>query len=390
MKILYSLAHPSDTLASESGGHVVRARALLESLEQRGHEVTRVEAASAVGARVSVATYRNVLRRFVPQRAARALRDIGRVQHGRTHRRRLSRAIQQVKPDVLLETYSPMNVSGAEAAKRAGVPLVVDDLAPSWEDAEVYGRGIDGLSRWARRKLLNEASVVIAVNDILRQAFRDEGVARDRIAVVQNGVADEFLSVQSDPARRAELGFRKTDVVFVYAGSFQPFHRVDFLVEAFALVQSEHARLLLVGDGITLAGVREQVARHGLQDKVVIVGQVAHHEVASYLAASDVGVLPATEEYTNPMKVIEYLAAGRPVVAPQVRAVEGLVTADHDALLFTPFDAESLAKGLDRFASDDCLRRSLAAHARQSPVKDQSWQRAGDQLAEALATAVAN
>jgi glycosyltransferase involved in cell wall biosynthesis len=347
-----------------------------------------VEAASAVGARVSVATYRNVLRRFVPQRAARALRDIGRVQHGRTHRRRICRAIQQVQPDVILETYSPMNLSGADAAKQTGVPFVVDDLAPSWEEAEVYGRGIDSLSRWARRKLLKEASVVIAVNDFLRDAFRDEGVERDRIAVVQNGVAAEFLSVRSDPAFKAKLGFHETDVVFVYAGSFQPFHRVDFLVEAFAQVRSDNARLLLVGDGITLADVREQVAHHDLHDKVVIVGQVAHHEVASYLAASDVGVLPATEEYTNPMKVIEYLAAGRPVVAPQVRAVEGLVTADSDALLFTPFEAGSLAQALDRFASDNCLRERLAEQARGSHVRDQSWQRAGDALAGALAVAV--
>ena len=288
---------------------------------------------------------------------------------------------------MLLETYSPMNVSGAAAATRTGVPLVVDDLAPSWEDDEVYGRGIDGLSRWARRKLLNEASVVIAVNAFLRESFRDEGVNDDRIAVVQNGVSGEFLEVKPDPVLRAKLGFGETEVVFVYAGSFQPFHRVDFLVDAFAQVRSESARLLLVGDGITLPDVREQVARHGLDDKVVIVGQVAHHEVAAYLAISDVGVLPATEEYTNPMKVIEYLAVGLPVVAPQVRAVEGIVTADRDALLFTRFDEESLAKALDCFASDICLRERLAAQARQSHVREQSWQRAGDALADALARA---
>jgi glycosyltransferase involved in cell wall biosynthesis len=388
MRILYSLAHPSDTLESERAGHVVRARALLDALEQRGHEVVRVEAATAATSQVSVATYRNVLRRYFPQRVARAIRDVGRLQHSNAHRRRLSRAIRHTQPDVLLETYSPMNVSGAAIARRDQIPLVIDDFAPSWEDDEVYGRGIDWLSRWARRRLLEQASVVVAVNGFLRQSFRDEGLENDRIVVVQNGVSEEFLSVNAAPELRAKLGFRPSDVVFVFAGSFQPFHRVDLLIEAFSRVRSDHARLLLVGDGNALADVRNQVTRLGLDDKVVIAGQVPHKDVASYLAASDAGVLPATEEYTNPMKVIEYLAVGCPVVAPQVRAIEGLVTDDRDALLFAPLDADSLSTALERFSSDAGLRERMTEHASQSPVRGHSWQEAGDALADALASAV--
>ena len=154
MRILYSLAHPADTLASERAGHVVRASALLTALEAAGHEVVRVEAASSGESQVSVAVYRGVVKRLLPGRMARAVRDIGRVRHGRVHFRRLLKAYEDARSDVVLETYTPMNRAGATLSRRTGVPLVIDDLAPAWEDDVVYGVGIPWLANRVRRAML--------------------------------------------------------------------------------------------------------------------------------------------------------------------------------------------------------------------------------------------
>jgi glycosyltransferase involved in cell wall biosynthesis len=385
MRILYSLAHPADTLASERAGHVVRAAALLTALESLGHEVVRVEAASSSTSQISVAAYRGVVKRVLPGRVARALRDVGRLRHGRAHGRRLLRAFAQARPDVIVETYSPMNNSGASVSRRTGAPLVIDDLAPAWEDDVVYGVGIPRLAARVRRAMLREARLVVAVNPALRDAFYEEGLSEEKVVVVENGVSERFAQAGDGAELRRELGFAPTDVVIVFVGSFQPFHRVDLLVDAFAgLAPDTRGRLLLVGDGMTLPRVKARVSEAGLQDRVVIVGRISYDRVASYVAAADAGVLPATEDYTNPMKVVEYLAAARPAIAPRQRAVEDLVVDGSNGILFEPGDVVGLREALRTFVDGDDLRRRLRENAAQSPARDQTWHRAGAKLADAL------
>lgn len=389
MKILYSLAHPADTLASERAGHVVRAGALLAALESLGHEVIRVEAAGSSTSRISVAAYRQVVKRLLPGRIARSIRDVGRLRHGRAHARRLLKAFQESRPDVIVETYSPMNGGGALVSRRTGVPLVVDDLAPAWEDDIVYGVGLPRLGARVRRTMILQARLVVAVNPALRDAFYEEGVPENKVVVVENGVSERFAQAgDGDGAeRRQELGFAPTDVVVVYVGSFQPFHRVDLLVDAFGGLPSDtHGRLLLVGDGVTLPDVKARVAAADLQSRVSIVGQIPYELIASYVAAADCGVLPATEDYTNPMKVVEYLAASRPAIAPRQRAVADLVLDGENGLLFEPGDVAGLRDALRAFIDDDEMRARLRASAARSPVRHQTWLRSASMLAEALAT----
>jgi len=385
MRILYSLAHPADTLASERAGHVVRASALLTALEAAGHEVVRVEAAASGESQVSVAVYRGVVKRLLPGRMARAVRDVGRLRHGRAHFRRLLKAYEDARPEVILETYSPMNRAGATLARRTGVPLVIDDLAPAWEDDVVYGVGIPWLANRVRRSMLQEARLVVAVNPALRDAFYEEGIPERKVVVVENGVSERFARAGDGATLRRELGFSPTDVVIAFVGSFQPFHRVELLVDAFAgLPPDTRGRLILVGDGVTLPDVRSRVARSDLQARVVVTGQIAYDRVADYVAAADAGVLPATEDYTNPMKIVEYLAAARPAIAPRQRAVADLVVDGDNGILFAPGDSDALRDALRSFVDDDHLRRRLQENAARSPAREQTWARSAARLAAAL------
>ena len=81
-----------------------------------------------------------------------------------------------------------------------------------------------------------------------------------------------------------------------------------------------------------------------ISQRAVIVGQIAYDRVASYVAVADAGVLPATEDYTNPMKVVEYLAAARPAIAPRQRAVADLVVDGDNGILFEPGDVPALSR----------------------------------------------
>jgi glycosyltransferase involved in cell wall biosynthesis len=117
-----------------------------------------------------------------------------------------------------------------------------------------------------------------------------------------------------------------------------------------------------------------------------MVGQIPYELIASYVAAADCGVLPATEDYTNPMKVVEYLAAARPAIAPRQRAVEDLVIDGENGMLFEPGDVAGLRDALRAFIDDEAMRARLRAAAARSPVREQTWRRSATVLADALAT----
>ncbi len=135
MKILYSLPHPADRLGAEGAGHLVRASSLLNALRGLGHEIIQMEAAAAAPS-TSVRAYRGIVKRFIPSRIAMLMRDWGRIQYGRQYGERLVQAASEHRPDVILETHIAFSLAGKIASQRTGIPLVLDDCAPAWEEEQ--------------------------------------------------------------------------------------------------------------------------------------------------------------------------------------------------------------------------------------------------------------
>jgi glycosyltransferase involved in cell wall biosynthesis len=98
--------------------------------------------------------------------------------------------------------------------------------------------------------------------------------------------------------------------------------------------------------------------------------------VPEYIAAMDVAVVSSEIDagfHYSPIKLREYLACGRPVVAPRVGEVELLLTDGVDALLVTPGHPEALAEGNERLYRDELLRSELGHYARMTALKC-SWE----------------
>lgn len=379
MRIVYSLPHPADTLAGERAGHMIRAASLMEALEELGHEVVRVEAASAQGASVAVGTYRNVVRAVAPDAAARRLRDIGRIMHARSFMRRLDETVSQVQPDAIVETHVVFATAGASVSRRRGVPLLLDDVPPFHESETQFGVGLARAARRARAKAFAQSGRIIVVNRVIRHEIVAEGVDNQKIAVIPNGVDRRFLSSDLHRSeRRRALGIRDDEVIVGFVGSFQPFHRLDQLLDAFAELQTATpTRLMLVGDGENLAATREHATRVGIADRVIFTGRVPHDEVPSYVAAFDIATMPPTAAYTDPMKLYEYLAAGRATLAPRQLGVLEIVD-ETRCVLFDPGSESSMTAALQQLVDDSSLRASLGARAREVGAEHTWTSRAAD------------
>jgi glycosyltransferase involved in cell wall biosynthesis len=147
-------------------------------------------------------------------------------------------------------------------------------------------------------------------------------------------------------------------------------HGLEQAIEAFAIVArtDPEARLLLLGDGAELERLQRLTAALGIRDAVVFAGAKPYDVVPAYLAAMDATVVTArtaADSHSSPLKLREYLAAGRAVVAPRVGDVDRTVTDDVDALFYETGDVAGFAAQLLRLRNDRDLRARLGATGRR-------------------------
>jgi glycosyltransferase involved in cell wall biosynthesis len=248
----------------------------------------------------------------------------------------------------------PKMLSTAKPPSQAKIDRLARREARVWRDAAGYVTITAGLA--------NE----------LRRRFGD----RERLAIVPDGVRVE--SSEAPPAREGEA-------IVGYAGHLYPWKGVDVLLHA--LAQVPEARGVIVGGHERepdLARMRELVSTLRLNDRVVFTGQVPHPEVPARLASIDILALPnpasaISTHATSPLKLFEYMAAGRAIVASDLPSIREVLTDDVTALLVTPGDAAAMANAIRRLARDRSLRARLGGAARAA-VGQYSWTRRAERL----------
>jgi glycosyltransferase involved in cell wall biosynthesis len=190
-------------------------------------------------------------------------------------------------------------------------------------------------------------------------------------------------------------GPRGARPVVGYAGHLYPWKGVDVLIDALAGLPGVAGHI--VGGHPRepdLARLTARAAAAGLGSRVHFTGLVAPQAVAAELAAADILVLPntATEvsaRYTSPLKLFEYLAAGRPIVASRLPALEEVLEDGVNAVLVAPGDPQALADGVRRLVADPALAVRLAARA-FADAERYSWARRAERLDAVLTGALAS
>ncbi|MEL6405962.1 MAG: glycosyltransferase family 4 protein [Chloroflexota bacterium] len=385
MKILYSLPHPSHRLDTEGAGHTVRANAMLAALESLGAEIVTDQAAGE-GSQTAATTYRQLVKKMIPRPVALRIRDRARVSFGKSYGERLTEAVKQHQPDVILQTHIAFSLSGQIASSATGVPLVLDDVAPSWEEKQQYGVGNQQAAEDTHKAITGQAKLCVAVSEPMRRFLEEDGIAPEKLLKVPNGInADIFNANVDGSAIRAEYGFADDTIVIVFVGSFQPYHRVDLLLHAFQQLETaQDVRLLLVGEGRQRQEAVDLAEKIGVADKTVFTGYVDYHDVPRYASAGDIAIMPATNTYGNPMKVYEYMALGKAVLAPDYETITEIGTHGEDLMTFETEKIASIEQTLATVIEDADLRQRLGTAAAQTIASEHTWEKRGETLLGAI------
>lgn len=210
---------------------------------------------------------------------------------------------------------------------------------------------------------------LVCISRGLAQEYQSQGISEGRILVAPDAVdLDRFRSMPARDAARSLLGIPRESHVVVYTGHLYRWKGVETLALASRLLPDGFLVYLVGGTESDLATFRRFVAEQGLS-RVKLTGQVPPDQVIPYLAAADVLALPnsggdvRSSRYTSPMKLFEYMAARRPIVASRLPSLQEVLRDGENALLVTPDDPAALAEGVKRIIDAPALAGQMVERA---------------------------
>jgi glycosyltransferase involved in cell wall biosynthesis len=288
----------------------------------------------------------------------------------------LRAALEREGPfSLVYERHSLWSFAAMEYARASGTPGLLEVNAPLIDEQAEHRGLVDraGAER-ATERALSAAMALVAVSDEVAEYLESFQAARGKVHVVPNGVSPERFPADLKPSLPAAPG----TFTVGFAGSMKPWHGLGTLLEAFARLHEANpeSRLLLVGDGAGREPLATEASSRGLGAAVHFTGAVGPGDVPGLLASMDVGVAPYPKSanfYFSPLKVYEYMAAARPVVASRVGQLEKLIEAEVTGLLVPPGDVTALAASLERIRREPELGSRLGQAARAEVLRNHTW-----------------
>lgn len=361
MKILYHHRTAS------KDGQAVHIEEMIDAMRAQGHEVRVVaptlgapaEQQGAMGGEVGwVAKLKSAL--------PKAVYELLELAYSWVAYRQLMRAAHGWQPDFIYERYNLFLLSGGMAARRLGIPLLLEVNAPLVDERLKHSGGLSlvRLARWAEGRAWRGADRVLPVTQVLAEHVKAYGVPDDRIVVLPNGINEaHFVSAPTPHEAKARLGLQG-QLVLGFTGFVRDWHGVDRVVHWLASPQAPaHSHLLVVGDGPVRAELEALARRLGVAARVTFTGVIDRHRVPEHVAAFDVALQPAVTAYASPLKLMEYLVLGKAIVAPREPNLQEVLTDDVNACLFSGATPGDFEHALTRLCDDAPLRARLSQGA---------------------------
>jgi glycosyltransferase involved in cell wall biosynthesis len=228
---------------------------------------------------------------------------------------------------------------------------------------------------------LHLADHIICPSRVTREYITSLGISPERVTVIPNGVDTARFSPRPAPLDEVPL--------LLYIGTLAGWQGLDTLLEAMPLVLEEHpARLKIVGKGRKEQRkfLQKRTRKMGLAGWVSLEGSVSHNTIPQMINQAHLCLAPLSFNDRNvtqgccPIKVLEYLACGKPLVAANLPVVRELVCDGQEALLFTPDDPADLARCILTLLNDPPLAERLAETGCQRVRREFTWEIAQQKL----------
>ena len=253
---------------------------------------------------------------------------------------RLWKLLRREKPQIVESFTHDSNMLALPTAWMAGIPVRI---------ATHHGV-VAGIQPW-REKIhafminIGLAYRIVAVSSLAKEKLLEEGIRKDKITVIHNGIKPVAGDESARPTTRKEMGFDADDFLLLSVGRLVPSKAHHNLIAALpdAIKINKHIRVGILGDGELRETLQKQIDSLGLTNKVKLLG--VQENVPKYLFASDVFILPSLWEGL-PMALLEAMSAGLPVIVTNVEGMEEVVENEKHGLLINPGSVHEITQAI--------------------------------------------
>jgi PEP-CTERM/exosortase A-associated glycosyltransferase len=285
----------------------------------------------------------------------------------------------------LIYAHSPAlcGLAALQAARKAGLPFVYE-IRAFWEDAanQNAGSGFSPRSRLTHALetyVARNADAVAAIAKPMLDDLRTRGIPPDRLFHVPNGVDNSrFRPTSRDESLAQELSLVDRPV-FGFFGSLYRYEGISWLIRAAAQLRSRGHKfsILIIGRGEDQQAIDSAIRDCNAAAYVRCLEYVPHEQISRYYSVLDITVYPRQSlrltELVTPLKPLEAMALGKPVLASSVGGIRELVEHDRTGLLFEPENISDFCRQAERMISSPALCESLTQNGRDFVVRERDW-----------------
>lgn len=264
-----------------------------------------------------------------------------------TYSREINRQIEEFKPDIVMGNDILTTWLAFRAAKRKKIPTLFYSIDIDYR--LIPYRFLQPLGKWIESWNIRNADLVLSINEGLREYTIRMGAPREKTEVIRAGIDLE----RYDPTKikgeaiRERYGIAKDDIVLFFMGWLYHFSGLKEVARELAKVKDDYPKikLLIVGQGDAYEDLVKIHEQYHLEDRMILAGQQPFDTIPSFIAAVDVCILPAYDNEIMhdivPIKMYEYMAMGKPVVATKLFGIitefgegHGVIYADRSDVVF--------------------------------------------------------
>ncbi len=243
-----------------------------------------------------------------------------------SYQREIARQIKEFKPEVIvgfaiLNTYLVMKL-----AKKNNIPFIYY-LIDAYHTL-VPVKSLKWVAKILEKRTVRSSDRVIVINDKLKNYAIEMGSHPDQTYLVRAGVDLERFNPHTDGSRvRQQYKIEENDFVLFFMGWLYHFSGLKEVALGLAKIKKKEfsLKLLIVGEGDLYAELKKIRRKYSLQDRIILTGWQPYEKIPELLRASDLCLLPAHDNEVMhnivPIKIYEYMAAGKPVLATRLPGV---------------------------------------------------------------------
>ncbi|AKB76161.1 glycosyltransferase (group I) [Methanosarcina lacustris Z-7289] len=231
------------------------------------------------------------------------------------------------------------------------------------------------------KKALGLSDKVIAVTPGIKANLESSyNIPGEKITVVSNGANTSLFKPLDQDACRKELGLDPETPYICFVGNLAPWQGVEYLIKAAPsiLSRSPECRFLIIGDGVMKNELLNLSRELGVADRFVFTGVVAYDRVPVYINASEICAAPFilarnAKIGLSPLKLYEYMACGKPVVASAISGVADVLEASEGGIPVPPENPEALAEAISKLLENREMRKKLGSKGLSHVTENYSW-----------------